>query len=80
MVSEQHGSKRQTMIANLESQSGRSLAEWTDIANQAPVDGFMNTLEWLKSNHGLGHFQARLVAEAQRDQKGTHRDSSKAPE
>lgn len=68
------------MIANLESQSGRSLAEWTDIANQAPLNGFMNTVEWLKSNHGLGHFQARLVAQAQRDQTGNTPDSSSAPE
>jgi hypothetical protein len=27
----------------------------------------MDTVDWLKTHHGLSHFQARLVAEHQRD-------------
>jgi hypothetical protein len=66
-VSDQHNKKRATMAANLESQTGRTVAEWVAIADRAPVDGFMNTIDWLKANHGLSHFQARLIAERQRD-------------
>ena len=28
------------------------------------MTGFNETVAWLKQTHGLGHFQARLVAEA----------------
>jgi hypothetical protein len=69
-VSEQHQRKRAAMAANLEAQTGRTVAEWVAIADRAPVDGFMNTVDWLKANHGLSHFQARLVAEHQRDAAG----------
>jgi Domain of unknown function (DUF4287) len=66
-VSDRHDRKRITMAANLEAQTGRTVAEWVAIAKRAPVDGFMDTINRLKANHGLSHFQARLVAEQQRD-------------
>jgi Domain of unknown function (DUF4287) len=58
------------MAANLQAQTGRTLAEWVDIAAQAPVEGFMDTVNWLKTHHGLSHVQARLVAEQRRDAAG----------
>ena len=69
-MSDRHDRKRTTMAANLEAQTGRTVAEWVAIANRAPVDGFTNTINWLKADHGLSHFQARLVAEQQRDATG----------
>jgi hypothetical protein len=30
----------------------------------------MDTVDWLKTHHGLSHFQARLVAEHERDTAG----------
>lgn len=66
-MSDRHERKRAAIAANLEVQTGRSVAEWVTIANQAPVEGFMDTVDWLKAHHGLSHFQARLVAEHQRD-------------
>jgi hypothetical protein len=69
-MSDRQDKKRATMAANLEAQTGRTLTEWVIIASQAPVDGFMNTVNWLKTQHGLSHFQARLVAEHQRNATG----------
>jgi Domain of unknown function (DUF4287) len=67
---DRHDKKRATMAANLEAHTGRTLAEWAAIASEAPVDGFMDTVDWLKTHHGLSHFQARLVAEHERDTAG----------
>jgi hypothetical protein len=69
-MSDRHRRKRATIAANLEAQTGRTLAEWAAIAGQAPVEGFMGTVDWLKAHHGLSHFQARLVAEQRRDAAG----------
>jgi hypothetical protein len=66
-MSDSHERKRAAIAANLEVQTGRSVAEWVAIADRAPVEGFMDTVDWLKTCHGLSHFQARLVAEHQRD-------------
>jgi hypothetical protein len=69
-MSDRHRRKRATIAANLEAQTGRTLAEWVAIAGQAPVEGFMGTVDWLKAHHGLSHFQARLVAEQRHDAAG----------
>jgi hypothetical protein len=69
-MSDRHRRKRATIAANLEAQTGRTLAEWATIARQAPAEGFMDTVDWLKTHHGLPHFQARLVAEQRRDPAG----------
>jgi hypothetical protein len=69
-VSDRHRKKQATVAANLQAQTGRTLAEWVAIATQAPVEGFMDTVNWLKTHHGLSHFQARLVAEQRRDAAG----------
>ncbi len=56
------------MAANLHAQTGRSVDGWVQIVNDKRLDGFSDIVAWLKDRHGLGHFQARLVAEAHRDQ------------
>ncbi len=37
------------------------------VVDDAGIDGFMAIVTWLKEEHGLGHFQARLIAELKRD-------------
>jgi hypothetical protein len=37
-MSDRHDEKRATMAANLEAQTGRTLAEWAAIARDAPVE------------------------------------------
>ncbi len=64
---DRHEQKRASMAANLERQTGHSLQEWVEVVDASHVDGFMNIVNWLKESHGLGHFQARLVAESHRD-------------
>lgn len=55
------------MAANLERDTGRSPSQWAELVEEAGIDGFMAAVSWLKQEHGLGHFQARLVAETRRD-------------
>ncbi len=54
-----------SQIANLEAKTGRSLADWIDIA-RTTGDGSAPThraiIERLKADHGLGHGYANLVA------------------
>ena len=64
---DRHEVKRAAIAKSLEQRSGRSLDEWVAIANGAPSAGFMELVAWLKAEHGLGHFQARLIAEERRD-------------
>ena len=59
--------ERATMIATLQSKTGRDLDSWIEIVASAPCPGFMDRVRWLKAEHGLGHFQARLVVEEDRD-------------
>lgn len=56
-----------TMVANLQRNSGRSLAEWVRLvqANGASKHGEM--LKWLKGEQGLTHGYANLVALSARD-------------
>ena len=57
-----HEKKRQGMIRNLPETTGKSLEQWLRIARRAPVAHDTELAAWLKKEHGLGHFQARLVA------------------
>ena len=54
------------MIATLEAKTGESLSKWVERVRRAPVVGFGDVVKWLKEEHGLGHFQARLIVEASR--------------
>jgi hypothetical protein len=66
--SNRHDKKRATMIANLEAATGWTIQAWVAEVNRSELDGFTAIVNWLKRSHGLGHFQARLVAQAHRDQ------------
>lgn len=50
--------------AALQARTGRSLAQWVDIARQSPAGGHMATVGWLKAEHGLGHGHANSVVHA----------------
>ncbi len=61
MASASHDKKVQGMIANLPEKTGKTLAQWIRIVARAPVATDAERAAWLKKEHGLGHFQARLV-------------------
>lgn len=50
------------MIRNLEDKTGRSLADWSAIAKGSGQERHGQIVAWLKSEHGLGHGYANLIA------------------
>ncbi len=50
------------MIANLEANTGRSLADWVAASRSAGPEKHKALVDWLKAEHGLGHGYANLVA------------------
>ncbi len=56
-----HEAKRQGMIRNLPASTGKTLEQWIAVVAGAPVTGRKARADWLEAEHGLGHFQARLV-------------------
>ena len=61
MASAPHEKKVQGMIANFSEKTGKTLAQWIRIASKSPCGTDAERADWLKKEHGLGHFQARLV-------------------
>jgi len=55
------------MAANLERDTGRAPDDWADLVVDAGIERFSEVIAWLKQEHGIGHFQARLIAETLRD-------------
>jgi len=49
------------MIRNLPASTGKTLEQWIAVVAGAPVTGRKARADWLEAEHGLGHFQARLV-------------------
>ena len=47
--------------ASLERDTGRSMAEWVEIARTCPESGHRARLKWFKDNHGLLQNRASLV-------------------
>jgi hypothetical protein len=47
--------------ASLERDTGRSMAEWVEIARACPASGHRARLKWFKDNHGLLQNRASLV-------------------
>lgn len=50
------------MIANLETNTGRSLADWVSLAKGSGQAKHGQMVAWLKAEHGLTHGYANLVA------------------
>ena len=51
----------QTMIANLEADSGKPLSWWLDVVDQSGLAKHGEKVAYLKSKHGLGHGYANAV-------------------
>lgn len=52
----------QTMIGNLQKNTGKSLEEWIDIVQSEKLNKHGEILKWLKEKHGFSHGFANLVA------------------
>jgi Domain of unknown function (DUF4287)/Domain of unknown function (DUF5655) len=52
----------QSMIENLEKQTGRTLGEWTDVVQKSGLSKHGEIVKMLKADHGLGHGYANLVS------------------
>ena len=61
MASASDTKKVEGMIANLPGKTGKTLAQWIQIVARSPVATDAERAAWLQKEHGLGHFQARLV-------------------
>lgn len=48
----------------LQKKTGKSLEEWKTIALGSAMTGHMQLVDWLKSEHGLGHGYANTIAHA----------------
>lgn len=55
-----------TMVANLESKTGRSLDEWLEVVRRSGIEKHGEVVKMLKSEHGMTHGYANLVAHASR--------------
>lgn len=52
-----------SMIANLKTNTGKSLEEWTKLAKGSKLAKHGEIVNFLKKDHGLGHGYANLVAQ-----------------
>jgi len=50
--------------AALQKKTGKSLEEWKIISLASALKGHMQLVDWLKSEHGLGHGHANTIAHA----------------
>jgi len=69
---------RRALGANLEKNTGRSLAQWLVLARACPAGGPRARLRWMKERHGLGQNYAMLVLEALAGADGARTDSPAA--
>ena len=54
---------------SIEKKYGRPVSEWLDLIAARPEEKHMETVEWLKKEHGLGHGHANaLVAHSRGSQ------------
>lgn len=66
-AADRHRQKRLALGERLQSSTGKSAERWAQTVEAAGIEGFTRTIDRLKAEHGLSHFQARLVAEVRRD-------------
>lgn len=46
---------------SIEKKYGRPIAEWTDVIRCSPLTKHTELVNWLKSEHGLGHGHANAL-------------------
>ncbi len=66
MPSNRHAKKTAAMVATMKAKTGRSVDEWVALVRADGPEDDREWQTWLKRKHGLGHFQARLIASASR--------------
>lgn len=64
------------MIANLEANTGKSLAEWVTAARGSGAEKHGAIVKHLKAEHGLTHGYANLVAHETLQSAAAHQDNS----
>jgi Domain of unknown function (DUF5655)/Domain of unknown function (DUF4287) len=69
-----------TQVRNIETHSGRSMAEWTRLIQERGLTKHGEIVSWLKSKHGMSHGNANRVALIARDpDAGAGRAAGGAP-
>ncbi|MDQ2677808.1 MAG: DUF4287 domain-containing protein [Actinomycetota bacterium] len=46
---------------SIERTYGRPIDEWLDLVRASPLEGHKEKVDWLKSEHGLGHGHANAI-------------------
>ena len=59
-----------TMIANLEAKTGKTFAQWLDVARRSGADKHAQIVKFLKTEHGLTHGYANMIALKAREPAG----------
>lgn len=59
-----------TMVANLKEKTGKSLEQWVAIARKQELAKHGEIVKFLKTEHGLGHGYANLVAQKTLEAEG----------
>lgn len=58
---------------SIEKTYGHPMQYWFDLVENAPVSGHMKLVNWLKTEHGMGHGHANAVVGYVSAQKGEKR-------
>ncbi|MGE0884187.1 MAG: DUF4287 domain-containing protein [Blastocatellales bacterium] len=69
----------QTMIQNLKEKTGKSLDEWVKIAKASKLEKHGEIIKHLKTDHGLGHGYANLVAHTLKGQSEEGKAAAEDP-
>jgi hypothetical protein len=46
---------------SIEKKYGRPVGEWLDLVRSSPLEKHMDVVNWLKTEHGLGHGHANAL-------------------
>jgi hypothetical protein len=65
----------QAMIRNLGEKTGKSLSEWTTLVNQSGLEKHGQIVTMLKSDHGITHGYANLIAHEARGSASIHAEA-----
>ena len=55
---------------SIERTYGRPIDDWLELVRSRPNEGHMESVAWLKSEHGLGHGHANAIVAVYRQEHG----------
>ena len=58
------------MVANLRDKTGKSLEQWKPIVTKSGIEKHGQVVKWLKTEHGVTHGYANLIATLSREDDG----------